>query len=86
MRETNLHARRARRATCGSVSASLMMVLLRPGDTWRIVASLKTFFGLDGPRSVRMCRDSSGGRRERMSSGDCYVLVSMTLSMRRVMY
>lgn len=83
LRETNLHARRARRATSGSASASLMMVLLLPGDTGGIVASLKTCFAFDGQMSVRICSDNSGGRRERISNGNCYVLA---LLIRRIMY
>lgn len=82
MRETNLHARRARRATCGSESASLMVLLL-PGDTGGIVTSLKTCFVFVGQMSVRICSDNSGGRRERISNGNCYVLAGMTLSIRR---
>ena len=68
MRETNLHARRARSATCGSALASLMMVLLLPGDTGGIVTSLKTCFAFVGQMRVRICSDNSGGRRERISN------------------
>ena len=86
MRETNLHARRARRATCGSASASLMMVLLLPGDTGGIVASLKTCLAFDGQMSVRICSDISGGRRERMSNGNCYVLACIGFTHKKIMY
>ena len=59
------------------------MVLLLPGDTGEIVASLKTCFAFDGHMSVRICSDSSGGRRERISNGNCYVLACMPLPIRR---
>ena len=63
-----------------------MMVLLLPGDTGGIVASLKTCFAFVGQMRVRICSDNSGGRRERISNGNCYVLARMTLSLRRIMY
>ena len=62
------------------------MVLLLPGDTGGIVELLERCFAFDGQRSMRTCRDSSGGRRERISNGNCYVLACMALSIRRIKY
>lgn len=64
----------------------MVLLLLLPGDTGGIVASLKTCFAFDGQMSVRICSDNSGGRRERISNGNCYVLTCMTLAIRRIMY
>ena len=63
----------------------LMMVLLLPGDTRGIVASLKMCFAFVGQMSVMICSDNSGGRRERISNGNCYVLAHRTLPI-RIMY
>lgn len=52
------------------------MGLLLLGDTGEIVGSLETCFMFDEERSVKICRDSSGGRRERISSRVCYVLAA----------
>ena len=52
-----------------------MMMLLPKGDSGGVVASLEKRCVFDRQRSVRICRDSSGGRRERISNGISYVLV-----------
>ena len=62
------------------------MVLLLPGEAGRVVASLEVCFAFGGQRSVRICRDNSSGRRERISNGVYYASVYTTLSMRTRIY